>query len=936
MRRLAILVAMVLAGAAIPTPAQMTSEQAREEGKALGSAMRSDGNWVPKNDAQAAIVPGYQGTDIPQAQYYDDPDRLASDGNAMKGANEAYRIATDANKTRPTFSNDEIKAVTATAAGIENDPTAHLGGVSISGGSGECQPLPSDPSQIFYDATCDTGVVVHSVPSETVYSCPPGWTLGGTSCSMTELIPATVSYSCDAGYTLNGSQCAQTVGANVSAYNCPAGWTLNGSRCSRTLTQGAEQTGLSCPNGYSLAGAVCQMTVTTGATPVYSCPGDYTLAGTSCVRNFSYAATATSSCEPGWTLSGSTCTRELSQPATQSYACPPGYSLENGTCSQGANYQATATYSCPSGGTVQGDKCVTTNTTSAMPAYACPYYYYNDGSMFGGGGPYCVMRKAEFAGGKCAPTGTKPDSILFLREQKSSGSTFCLYKPLTTYTCPSAEWNFDPTYNQCVSNVVQNGVVTYTCPQGGDLQGTTCYRTNVTGATVTYVCPADYSLSGQTCVKSEYKPANVQYSCPSGGSLSGTSCQVNEEIAASVSYSCPAGYDLVGGICSRTDTAPATPVYACPAGYSLGGTTCTKEEEAAATPIYACPMGFVLSGSQCTATVAAQPVYSCPADFTLSGQTCSQTHSQPATAHQQCPEGANSNPDGSCTTEDPQSDCGTLEANPQCSWKYDNCLDENPSGEGCKMMEKVYRCPVPGGTVQPPPKYVCGDDVYCINGDCEAIHREASSEFKDALTALHAIDTAGKDFDPDDMHVFPGTRDTCHKPIFGVVNCCAGKVSGMLPLGIGGAALSGAISGNVAALAGAATQFLTTFLCSTEEKMLDVKDRMGFCTFVGSYCSGSLLGVCTTKRKTYCCFESKLSRILQEQGRPQINKPFGKPKTEQCEGFTVDEFAHLDLSVMDFTDVYSDFMDAAKLPDEVQTVADIQQKIQGYYELHAQ
>ncbi|WP_369805540.1 conjugal transfer protein TraN [Sphingobium sp. EM0848] len=936
MKQLTFLLPLVLLGVAIPTPAQMTTNQAREEGKVLGNAMRSDGNGVPKEDAQAAIVPGYQGTELPQADYFSDPDKLTDDSNALKASSEVYQITTDANKTRPTFSNDEIKAVTASAMAVENDPSTQLGGESITGGSGECQPLPSDPAQITYDATCDTGVVVNSVPSETIYSCPSGWTLGGTSCSMTETVPASISYSCDAGWTLNGSQCAQTQPANISAYSCPAGWTLNGSRCSRTLTQDAVQSGFTCPNGYSLAGSVCQTTVTTGATPVYSCPSDYALSGTSCVRNFSYAAMATASCDPGWALSDMTCTRQLSQSATESYACPPGYSLDNGTCSQSANYQATATYSCPSGGTVQGDKCVTTNTTSATPAYACPYYYYNPGDMFGGGGPYCVMRRAEFASKKCAPTGTKPDSIEFLREQKYSGETYCLYKPLTTYTCPSAAWNFDPTYNQCVSNVIQDGVVTYTCPDGGNLQGTTCYRTNVMGASVIYVCPADYALSGQTCVKSEYKLANIQYSCPSGGALSGTTCTVSEQIAASISYACPAGYSLNGTTCSRIDSVPGTPIYACPTGYALSDTTCTTTEDQAATPIHSCPTGFVLSGTQCTATVAAQPIYFCPADFTLSGQTCSQTHSQPASAHQQCPAGSNSNPDGTCYTEDPQSDCGTLEANPQCSWKYDNCLDENPSGDGCKMMEKVYRCPVPGGTVEQPPKYVCGDDVYCINGDCEAIHREASSEFKDALTALHAIDTAGKDFDPDDMHVFPGARDTCHKPIFGVVNCCAGKVSGLLPLGIGGAALTGALNGNVAALAGVATQFLTTFLCSTEEKMLDVKDRMGFCTFIGSYCSSSVLGVCTTKRKAYCCFESKLSRILQEQGRPQINKPFGKPKNEQCEGFTVDEFSRLDLSVMDFTDVYSDFMDAAKLPDEVQTVADIQQKIQGYYDLHAQ
>ena len=934
MKMLRALLAMVLLGVAHPAAAQMTAAEAREEGKTLGKAMRSDEAWIPKAASQAEIVPGYQGTDLPQAHYFGDPDKLANDAHLMKASNDAYRISTDAGKTRPQFPIDEIKAATAQATAIENAPTQQRGGEDISGGSGECQALPADESQIYYEATCDTGVVVNSVPAQTVYSCPPGWSLTGTNCSMTEVIQASISYSCEAGWTLDGSQCAQTEPANVSAYSCPAGWTLNGSRCSRTMSQAADQTGFSCPTGYNLAGSVCQAIVTIGATPVYSCPSDYALSGTNCVRNFSYAATATYSCEPGWSLGGATCTRQLSQPATVSYSCPPGYSLDNGTCSQSANYQATATYSCPGGGTVQGDKCVTTSTTSATPAYACPYYYYNPSGF--AGGPHCVMRKAEFASRKCAPTGTNPGSIEFLREEKKYGDRWCLYKPLTTYTCPSAFWNFDPAYNQCVSNVVQNGVVTYTCPQGGNLQGATCYRTNVTGATVTYVCPADYALAGQTCVRSEYKQANVHYSCPSSGDLSGTSCNVNEQIAASVSYACPSGYALNGASCSRTDTMPGTRVYSCPTGYFLSGAICNRIDDQAATPIYTCPTGFVLSGAQCTATVAAPPTYYCPAHFTQSGQTCSQTHSQAAASHEQCPEGSKTHSDGGCYTEDPQSDCGELQGNPQCSWQHDNCLDEDSSGDGCRMMEKVYRCPVPGGKAEQPSSYVCGDDVYCLNGDCEAITREASDEFKDALVALKAVDTAGKDFDPDDMHVFPGARDTCHKPIFGVVNCCAGKVSGLLPLGIGGAALSGAISGNVAVLAGVATQFLTTFMCSTEEKMLDVKDRMGFCTFVGSYCSSSILGVCTTKRKAYCCFESKLSRILQEQGRPQIGKPFGKPRNEQCEGFTVDEFARLDLSKMDFTEVYSDFMDAVRMPDEAQAMTDIQQKIQEYYELHGQ
>src|SRR3546814_426684 len=119
--------------------------------------------------------------------------------------------------------------------------------------------------------------------------------------------------------------------------------------------------------------------------------------------------------------------------------------------------------------------------------------------------------------------------------------------------------------------------------------------------------------------------------------------------------------------------------------------------------------------------------------------------------------------------------------------------------------------------------------------------------------------------------------------------------------------------------------------CSREEVLLHERDAQGLCAYVGTYCSDKFLGVCLTKKKVYCCFESKLSRILQEQGRRQLPKPWDKPKEEQCEGFTLDEFARLDLSQMDFSEVYAEFTEAARLPDELETSILIQQKIEDYY-----
>ena len=48
-------------------------------------------------------------------------------------------------------------------------------------------------------------------------------------------------------------------------------------------------------------------------------------------------------------------------------------------------------------------------------------------------------------------------------------------------------------------------------------------------------------------------------------------------------------------------------------------------------------------------------------------------------------------------------------------------------------------------------------------------------------------------------------------------------------------------------------------------------------------------------------------------------------------GFSVDEFSRLDLSQMNFSEVYAEFTEAARLPDELETAIQIQQKIEDFY-----
>jgi conjugal transfer mating pair stabilization protein TraN len=255
----------------------------------------------------------------------------------------------------------------------------------------------------------------------------------------------------------------------------------------------------------------------------------------------------------------------------------------------------------------------------------------------------------------------------------------------------------------------------------------------------------------------------------------------------------------------------------------------------------------------------------------------------------------------SCTGTIPANDCSATTIPTGCTFTRDECLDDPAPADPteCKVHQRVYTCPITGPAAQT--QYVCGGDVYCINGDCEPIVREASTEFKDAVVGLNSLGQAAKEFNSIDYTLFKGTGTTCSKPVFGLGNCCGGN----------GFPLIGT--------------------CTAADRLLAQQIDKGLTHYVGTYCARSFLGICTTKRQSYCVFSSKLTRILQEQGRPQLGKTWGTPKTPDCSGFTVDEFSRLDLSVMNFSEIYNDFIQAARLPDEAATLTDIQARIQAYY-----
>lgn len=96
--------------------------------------------------------------------------------------------------------------------------------------------------------------------------------------------------------------------------------------------------------------------------------------------------------------------------------------------------------------------------------------------------------------------------------------------------------------------------------------------------------------------------------------------------------------------------------------------------------------------------------------------------------------------------------------------------------------------------------------------------------------------------------------------------------------------------------------------CKPNELETSMLNSSGYCVYIGEYCAEKWLGECVQKERSFCCFNSKLARIIHEQGRPQLLSMggFGSIDNPNCRGFTPEEFQALDFSKIDFSTYYAD------------------------------
>jgi conjugal transfer mating pair stabilization protein TraN len=113
--------------------------------------------------------------------------------------------------------------------------------------------------------------------------------------------------------------------------------------------------------------------------------------------------------------------------------------------------------------------------------------------------------------------------------------------------------------------------------------------------------------------------------------------------------------------------------------------------------------------------------------------------------------------------------------------------------------------------------------------------------------------------------------------------------------------------------------------CNEMDMETGILNESGRCYETGQYCKSKWFGDCVQEAKTYCCFNSKMGRIIHEQGRSQLQSFVGVPNTD-CRGFYAEEFQYLDFSKIDLSEYYGDI---PRLPQS-DVEANMNQKTQDF------
>lgn len=247
------------------------------------------------------------------------------------------------------------------------------------------------------------------------------------------------------------------------------------------------------------------------------------------------------------------------------------------------------------------------------------------------------------------------------------------------------------------------------------------------------------------------------------------------------------------------------------------------------------------------------------------------------------------------------SNCKNIPSN--CVLQFSKCLNNN-SDNICNYRQFNYLCSTT--SVSASTQIECGSNIYCANNQCEKTPQESNQDFGVSMAYLSAINESAKDNNQQqDLKIFSGKGKNCSKDTLNYNNCCKDDGWG---------------------------QAIANTSCSADETELMAMQEKKLCHYVGSYCSKKtpVIGKCMENKKSYCCFNSKISRVIMQQGKNQLGKDWGSPTNPDCSGFSANELAKLQFNKMDLSEIASDIESKVSIPNRSAVEGIVKKKMEAY------
>lgn len=494
--------------------------ESMDTGKEFANTLNDSSVKDVAKDLDPESIPNYQGTDIPETDYYESGANIENQASAVAADNPTAQFLRDAREGRPNFQLDpETDPLFVRYNEIKDQ--AH----NLTDTYSDCAALP---------VGIENNITVDDRPTA---SCEPGsvHTEGNTSCLCERTVVDTqpLTPDCPDDYSFD-DEAENCTSSNVETTEpdlvCESDYHLNAdNQCVKHVTD-TNQPGLTCAAGYT-----------------------YVSQRNQCEKKETITVVAMPTCPSGYTYDAyyNRCQISVVETVNPSeFNCPSGSLTVDGSCWSNCRSDSQAVKECRYENQY--------HQSEVEGQYG--WHYFWGKSYIGSGGYYDSSRwlivnnflyypgeyKTSRSGGNRIP-GSVVYEICRCKTQEVS----------QLGSCPTG-YSFNSSSNLCekVGTVYQDPG--QTCPSGYNYNSSSnlCEKQNTLTQSPTLVCDPPYKLNQST-----------------------QQCEHEQTFTEPPEFVCPVGYSLQGESCQKTVITTTQPTYYCEEGYVLNPATNECEED---------------------------------------------------------------------------------------------------------------------------------------------------------------------------------------------------------------------------------------------------------------------------------------------------------------------------------------------------------------------